>query len=317
MNSDNSSSQDDFEQIRKAYNQPPWVERNGFAHWAVAIAWVLIALVAFNIVGGLVSIGSIMVTSSSLDMEVLLRELSSNYTALFLGNSTGQIVVMGLATFLVVRLHVSKGGRKQFMRLQLSENVWKVTILAALLFIVAQPAILFLGWLNSFVPVPEVMAEMQESMRQMIANFLKSDHALLIGVFHIGVVPAVCEEILYRGYVQRAFEKSWGITAAILISGAIFGAYHMQISSFLPLATLGVFLAYVTYISNSLIPAMVAHFVNNGGQVIASSFYPEMLDTEITPGMDLPVLLIILSVILSAGILYYMAAFINQKQDKA
>jgi membrane protease YdiL (CAAX protease family) len=150
------------------------------------------------------------------------------------------------------------------------------------------------------------MAEMQETMAEMISDFLKSDNVLLLGIFHIGVVPAICEEIMYRGYVQRAFEKSWGIMAAILISGAIFGAYHLQISNFLPLATLGVFLAYVTYISDSLIPAMVAHFVNNGGQVIASNFYPEMLDEQISPEMEIPIFLISLSIVLTSALLYYL-----------
>jgi hypothetical protein len=51
---------------------------------------------------------------------------------------------------------------------------------------------------------------------------------------------------------------------------------------------------------------MVAHFVNNGGQVIASSFYPEMLDEKITPDMDIPYLLVFGSMILTAAILYYL-----------
>jgi len=302
----NISSSSEYKQIYQENKPFPWVERNGFAHWVVAVAWVLVALIAFNVVGIVVGVAGVLATSESIDMETMVEQLSSNFDILFLANSSGQILVMALATLLVVKLHAVKGERKEFLRLKLSENVWRVTALGAILFIVAQPTILFLGWLNSFVPVPQAMAEMQETMAEMIANFLRSDNVLLSGVFHIGVVPAVCEEIMYRGYVQRAFEKSWGIVAAILISGAIFGAYHLQISNFLPLATLGVFLAYLTYISDSLVPAMTAHFVNNGGQVVASNFYPEMLDEKITPGMDIPVLLIVLSLALTTGILYYL-----------
>ena len=93
---------------------------------------------------------------------------------------------------------------------------------------------------------------------------------------------------MYRGYVQRSLEKSWGIWAAIIISGLIFGAYHLQITRILPLAALGMLFAYITYVSNSLIPAMVAHLVNNGGQVILSTIYPEMLNQELTAETDLP-----------------------------
>lgn len=303
---DNVSSTNEYQEIYEKHKPKPWVERNGFAHWAMAIGWVIVALIAFNIVGAIAGVTGIILTADNLDFETIMQQMSTNFDILFLANSAGQILVMALATLLVVKMHAVKGERKEFLRLKLSGNVWQVTSLAAILFIVAQPLILFLGWLNSFVPVPEFMAEMQDTMAEMISNFLKSDNVLLLGVFHVGVVPAVCEEIMYRGYVQRAFEKSWGIWAAIFISGAIFGAYHLQISNFLPLATLGVFLAYVTYISDSLIPAMVAHFVNNGGQVIASNFYPEMLDEKITPEMDIPVFLVLLSFILTAGLLYYL-----------
>lgn len=284
----------------------PWVERNGFTHWAVAFAWVVVALIAFNIVGAVVGVIGIIATVDSLDMESIVQELSTNFDIIFLANSSGQILIMALATLLIVRLHAIRGKRKEFIRFQITDNVWKVSLLAAVLFIVAQPAILFLGWLNSFVPVPETMKEMQESMAEMISMFLKSDNMLLLGILHIGIVPAVCEEIMYRGYVMRALEKSWGITAAIIISGIIFGAYHLQISNLLPLATLGIFLAYVTYVSNSIIPAMAAHFVNNGGQVVASKFYPQLLDEKITPEMDIPYLMVIISIILTAGILYYL-----------
>ncbi|HBQ61556.1 MAG TPA: CPBP family intramembrane metalloprotease domain-containing protein [Balneolaceae bacterium] len=284
----------------------PWVERNGFAHWGMAIGWVFFALVAFNIVGAVVGVIGVLSTTGTLDPQTMMDELNSNFDILFLANSSGQILIMGLATLLIVKLHAVKGERKEFLRLKFTKNTWQVTSIGAILFIVAQPTILFLGWLNSFVPVPEVMAEMQETMAEMISSFLRSENVLLMGVFHIGLVPAICEEVMYRGYVQRAFEKSWGIVAAILISGAIFGAYHLQISNFLPLATLGVFLAYLTYISDSLIPAMVAHFVNNGGQVIASNFYPEMLDQKVTPEMDIPVIMVLLSVGATVALLYYL-----------
>lgn len=303
---DSVSSTSEYQEIYEKHKPEPWVERNGFAHWAMAVGWVIVALIAFNIVGAIAGFVGIILTVDNLDFENMMQQLSSNFDILFLANSAGQILIMALATLLVVKMHAVKGERKDFLRLKLSENVWQVTALAAILFIVAQPLILFLGWLNSFVPVPDFMAEMQDTMAEMISNFLKSDNVLLLGVFHVGLVPAVCEEIMYRGYVQRAFEKSWGIWAAIFISGAIFGAYHLQLSNFLPLATLGVFLAYVTYISDSLVPAMVAHFVNNGGQVIASNFYPEMLDEQITSEMDIPVFLVLLSFILTAGLLYYL-----------
>ena len=51
---------------------------------------------------------------------------------------------------------------------------------------------------------------------------------------------------------------------------------------------------------------MVAHLINNGGQVVASSFYPEMLDQTMTPETEMPWLLIILSIIVSFALMYLL-----------
>ena len=56
--------------------------------------------------------------------------------------------------------------------------------------------------------------------------------------------------------------------------------------------------AYITYVSNSLIPAMVAHLVNNGGQIILSTIYPEILDQELNADTDLPWVLILPGVVI-------------------
>ncbi len=151
---------------------------------------------------------------------------------------------------------------------------------------------------------------------ELITEYLRSDRSIALGVFYIGVIPAVCEEIMYRGYVMRCFEKSWGIKVAIIVSGFIFGAYHLQPSNLLPLTALGIIFAYITYVSDSLIPAIVAHLLNNGGQVVASSYYPEMLDQEITPDMELPWMLIMASLIISTALLYFIGMLKTKNKDE-
>lgn len=290
----------------KTSTQPlPFVEKNGFSHAFMAILWVIIAFVGFNVVGAIVGLVGAFATAPNInDVEAILLSVSENFDLLFWANTSGQVLVMALGTLLIVKLSAVKGKRNSFLRLQTSENVWRVTGLSVILTIAVFPTVTFLGWLNSFVPAPAFMVEMQESMMQLITKFLQSENALMLGILHIGIVPAVCEEIMYRGYVQRSLEKSGGVWMAIFVSGFIFGAYHLQITNILPLSFLGIMLAYVTYISNSLIPAMVAHLVNNGGQVIASSFYPEMLEETITPETEMPWFLILVSIIISSAIVY-------------
>ena len=285
----------------------PFVEKNGFSHAFMAIIWVIIAFVGFNLVGGVVgAVGAFTIAPDITDIQAILESVAENLSLIFWANTSGQVLVMLLGTLLIVKLSAVKGKRKEFLRLKTSKNVWQVTALAVVLTIAVYPVVTFLGWLNSFVPAPDFMVEMQESMMELITKFLQSENALILGIFHIGIVPAVCEEVMYRGYIQRSLEKSSGIWAAIIISGVIFGAYHLQITNILPLSFLGIMLAYLTYISDSLIPAIVAHFVNNGGQVIASSFYPSMLEESITSETEMPWELIAVSITISLGIVYLL-----------
>jgi membrane protease YdiL (CAAX protease family) len=285
----------------------PFVEKNGFSHAFMAIMWVIIAFVGFNLVGAIVGVvGAFAIAPDITDIQAIIESVAENFNLIFWANTSGQVLVMLLGTLLIVKLSAVKGTRTEFLRLKTSANVWQVTGIAVVLTISVYPLVTFLGWLNSFVPAPAFMLEMQESMMELITKFLQSENALILGIFHIGIVPAVCEEVMYRGYVQRSFEKNWGIWTAIIVSGFIFGAYHLQINNILPLSFLGIMLAYLTYISDSLIPAIVAHFVNNGGQVIASSFYPAMLEESITPDTEMPWGLIIVSIIISSGIVYIL-----------
>ncbi len=265
-----------------------WYESHGFNLGVMAIIWVFLALIAFNVVAGLVGvIAAVFLVDDPTNIEAIMQVISEQITVFFWINTTSQITVFALGSLLVTRLAAEPGARRRFLRLQINSDTHKHILLAIVLTIVAYPTVMFLGWLNAFLPVPGWMAEMQQSMDEMINKLLGSENILWMGLFHIGLVPSICEEIMYRGYVQRSLEKSWGIWTAIIVSGLIFGAYHLQITRILPLAALGMLFAYITYVSNSLIPAMVAHLLNNGGQIILNTIYPEMFDQELNADTDL------------------------------
>lgn len=312
---DNNYSAEDIHYFEQTAE--PWVERNGFAHWAVAIGWFITAFILFQLVGGLVGIVLLFpeimeVVQTGGDIQAVL---TNNLGIMFIGNSTGQFLIIGLASYFMAKLHAKPGKVRSFIRLQTSPNVWKVTLITAILVVVFMPLNGFLGWLNYLVfdglvkvfPSLNWFLEMQNSMSEMIRGFIGTENAVILAFIHIGIVPALFEEVMFRGYILRAFEKSWGIIAAIIVSGFVFGAYHIQPSNLIPLSMLGILFAYVTYVSNSLIPAMVAHLLNNGGQVIYGSMNKEFLEAEMTTKLEISPLLILASLILSMGLLYLLS----------
>lgn len=277
-----------------------WAERNGFSHWAVAMIWIVAAFILFQATAAIVSV-TLIILSGGLEPDAdFLGMLNERLDLLFIGNSTGQILFLGLASYLVAGLHVSKPERKSFMRFRTYPNTGVIVGITAVLFVIVQPTVWYVGYLNSLLPVPEVMEQMQKSQYELIEGFLTSDGVLLMALFNIALVPAICEEVMFRGYVQSAFEKSWGVWPAILVSGLLFGLFHIQLTNLLPLATLGILLALVTWLSGSLLPAIAAHFINNGSAVLLATYYPELAFAEMSPETAPPIWMLLLSIVLTA-----------------
>lgn len=293
-----------------------WAERNGFPDWALTLVWIIVAFIAFQLTAGIVSAVLLVISEgASFDLASFEELMLANLDLLFIGNSAGQILFLGLATWFVVRLHTSRQDRTSFLRLKAHSDTFTMLGLTAVFILAVQPAIWFLSWINAQLPVPEFFELMQNSQMEMIEQLLRGDYILWATLFHVGVVPAICEEVLYRGYVMRSFEKSWGIAPAIIVSGLLFGLYHVQLSNLLPLATIGIILAYVTWVSRSLYPAILAHFINNGGSVLVGTQYPETAFAEITPESMPPLWAVIVSIAVSSYIAYYMYKLYKTKGD--
>jgi membrane protease YdiL (CAAX protease family) len=287
-------------------NYRSWAERNGFSDWALALLWIVVAFILFQATASIVAVILVMEGGVSTDVSEMMSQLTANLDLLFIGNSVGQILFLGLATWFVTRLHTSREGRKKFLRFSIQPDTLQKSAITVILIIAIQPTIWFLSWLNAFIPVPEMFSDMQNTQMQMIENYLRGDHILVLTLFHVALVPAICEETLYRGYVLSAFQKSWGIWPAIIVSGLLFGLYHIQLSNLLPLATLGMVFAYITWISESIIPAIIAHLINNGGSVLVGTYYPESAFAEITPESMPPLWAAIISLLITAYIVYWM-----------
>lgn len=288
-------------------NYQSWAERNGFSDWALALFWIIAAFFLFQFTASIVALVLVVIQEGvSSNPTEMMKRLTDNLDLLFVGNSTGQILFLGLTTWFFTRLHSSKKERPQFLRFKMQSDTLQKAAVTVFLIIAVQPLIWFLSWLNALIPVPELFSNMQTTQMEMIENYLRGDHFILLTLFHVAIVPAICEETLYRGYVMRAFEKSWGIWPAIIVSGLLFGMYHVQLSNLIPLATLGMLFAYITWVTKSIYPAIVAHFVNNGGSVLLGTYYPDSAFAEITPEAMPPLWAVILSLLITAYIVYWM-----------
>lgn len=112
---------------------------------------------------------------------------------------------------------------------------------------------------------PDSMAQTAEMMGDLMTS-VPGILAFLI----IAVMPAICEEILHRGFIltsMRSIKKDWLV---VLIMGLIFGIFHMDPVRFLATGILGAALTYVMVKTKNILLPVLLHFINNAVSVLAS-----------------------------------------------
>lgn len=90
-----------------------------------------------------------------------------------------------------------------------------------------------------------------------------------LGVISLAVLPAICEEVVFRGIVMTGYKKVSPFVA-IMISSLFFGFMHQNLYQFSYAALTGVFLGFLVYFTNSIYASVLAHFIINGSQVVAT-----------------------------------------------
>ncbi len=96
----------------------------------------------------------------------------------------------------------------------------------------------------------------------------KSMFVFFLNFITIAILPAICEEWIFRGTLQKFLSEKINIHLAILITSLVFSLIHFDFEAFLPRIILSILLGYVFYFSGSLWSSIFLHVVNNGAQVI-------------------------------------------------
>ncbi len=170
---------------------------------------------------------------------------------------------------------------------------------------------------NMNMKFPEFMQDFETWARQEEDRLTKLTEAmtnfasvgdLLIGLVVIALLPAVGEELVFRGMIQNEFFRGTrNIHFAIWISATIFSAIHLQFYGFIPRVLLGALFGYLYYWSGNLLIPMFAHFFNNAfGVVMIYLHHQKITDFDVEDNTAAPIQYVILNVILTVALLYYI-----------
>jgi membrane protease YdiL (CAAX protease family) len=128
------------------------------------------------------------------------------------------------------------------------------------------------------IPVPDSVRQLLDPIKQMIEEMFKglvraeSLPELAFVLLVVAFIPAIVEELLFRGVVQHSLSKVLTPMRAAAATGVIFGLFHFNPFAVLPLIGLGCYFGFLRARSESIIIAMTAHFLNNTIAVIVTYF---------------------------------------------
>ena len=156
---------------------------------------------------------------------------------------------------------------------------------------------------------------LNELVDKTYGNLLKADSIpeMFLVIIVIAIVPAICEEVMFRGYIQRSFEFKMKPFWAALITAVFFGLYHFNPYGLFPLIALGFYFGFAAYISKSLIVPIFLHFLNNFGAVILYYIFgdDELISTDLTDstGLEANIFIFLLLALLFTIIIFVIKKY--------
>ena len=141
-----------------------------------------------------------------------------------------------------------------------------------------QPIVSFLTWAERELLPAGIVADFDAKQRMLDTVF--AAHAWPMAITVVIAAP-LGEELFFRGFALPALRRSWGVVAAVLVSGALFSLLHMDPVGFLGLMEIGVLLAALRWWSGSIWAAVLGHAVNNG--IAGAAFMLGYEDPDLPP----------------------------------
>ncbi|MDR1860186.1 MAG: CPBP family intramembrane metalloprotease [Bacteroidales bacterium] len=227
--------------------------------WALTTALIYLAaiLAAFPLFGVQETVGLLNGAVVSLDMLKYLQTVTA------LGSFVAPAMFAGW---------LFGGNISEYLHINRFCSVGRLC-LSLLCLLTLLPFVNYTGELNSRMVLPDFLSGMETWMRDaesraelLVRQFMdvKTVGGLLFNILMIAIIPAVGEEFLFRGVVQRQIAATMrNVHAGIWLTAALFSALHFQFFSFLPRLFLGALFGYLAIYTRTLWAPVFCHFMNN------------------------------------------------------
>ncbi len=158
--------------------------------------------------------------------------------------------------------------------------------------------------------LPAFLSQMDSDALDALGSLLKMQNLfdLMINLLLIGVIPAIGEEILFRGIIQKELKVRWSNPhLAIWVTAVIFSAFHFQAVGFPAKLMIGLVLGYAYYYSGSLALSMILHGLNNSLATISLYISGDHItQSDLQVAQEIPWISVMISTAIFGGLMYYI-----------
>ncbi len=268
------------------------MKRNDFSYFEGSIGYIFTLIAVFLLNMLVIEIASIAGINSS--------NLSSNNWIIYLS-----LILIELF-YLIIILIISKKNKINFKNaLKLNSKInSKIILLSILLAItVLFSSLNVTNFFNSLFPASD------NSMT--INSFLD----FLIWTVVYALIPCVCEELFFRGFIYNSLKSKLNAILSIFLSSLIFTLLHLSILQTFYQFIIGIFLATLVYLTGSIVYSIVFHFINNFTILLVSYLSKDYPLFQFTHINWLTILLSILIFIVGMIASFFIVKFIKKQSN--
>ena len=146
-------------------------------------------------------------------------------------------------------------------------------VIGVLIFAGCLPFVGYLAQLNASLEIGDWAIEIEGDVAAVLSGIITETSAaqFALVLLAVGALPALGEELVFRGLLQPGFIRMTGSAHfGIWLTAAFFGLVHLQFAGLLPRVFLGAVLGFLVYRSGRLWIPIVAHALFNGSQAVAA-----------------------------------------------
>lgn len=173
-----------------------------------------------------------------------------------------QIIIILLPVLIILR--ISKNNVKSSLNLNFTNPLNFLIVLFA-----AVPLLLIAGIVGQLI---NLVFPVSESYLNALQNLITvHESGLWFTIFVVGVLPGICEEVMFRGFILTSIKEK-GMWYGVIVSAILFGIFHLDPFRLLPASLLGLWLGYLALKTNSLFVPILAHFTQNSLSILITNY---------------------------------------------